>query len=33
MIFTNTNNNDVYVEEVELMIETLKQHKKDFRYN
>lgn len=32
MIYTNTNDNDVYVEEVELMIETLKQHDKDFRY-
>ncbi len=32
MIYTNTNDNDVYVEEVELMIETLKQHGKDFRY-
>ena len=32
MIYTNTNDNDVYVEEVELMIETLKQHAKDFRY-
>ena len=32
MIYTNTNDNDVYVEEVELMIETLKQHDKDFTY-
>lgn len=32
MIYTNTNDNDVYVEEVELMIETLKKHDKDFRY-
>ena len=32
MIYTNTNDNDVYVEEVELMIETLRQHGKDFRY-
>ncbi len=32
MIYTNTNDNDVYVEEVELMIEALKKHGKDFRY-
>ncbi|MDD2636361.1 MAG: prolyl oligopeptidase family serine peptidase [Bacteroidales bacterium] len=32
MIYTNTNDNDVYVEEVELMIETLKKHNKDFKY-
>ena len=32
MIYTNTNDNDVYVEEVKLMIETLKQNEKDFRY-
>lgn len=32
MIYTNTNDNDVYVEEVELMIETLKKHGKDFEY-
>lgn len=32
MIYTNTNDNDVYVEEVDLMIETLKQHDKDFKY-
>jgi len=32
MIYTNTNDNDVYVEEVKLMIETLKQHDKDFTY-
>lgn len=32
MIYTNTNDDDVYVEEVELMIETLKKHDKDFRY-
>lgn len=33
MIYTNTNDNDVYVEEVELMIETLKKYNKDFEYN
>ena len=32
MIYTNTNDNDVYVEEVKLMIETLKLHGKDFHY-
>ncbi len=32
MIYTNTNDNDVYVEEVELMIETLKRHDKEFEY-
>lgn len=32
MIHTNTNDNDVYVEEVELMIETLKKHGKEFEY-
>lgn len=32
MIYTNTNDNDVYVEEVELMIETLKKHDKKFEY-
>ena len=32
LIYTNTNDNDVYVEEVELMIETLKQHGKEFEY-
>lgn len=32
LIYTNTNDNDVYVEEVELMIETLKKHGKKFEY-
>lgn len=32
LIYTNTNDNDVYVEEVLLMIETLKQHQKEFEY-
>lgn len=32
MIYTNTNDNDVYVEEVELMIENLKKHEKNFEY-
>lgn len=32
MIYTNTNDNDVYVEEVELMIETLKGFNKEFEY-
>lgn len=32
MIYTNTNDNDVYVEEVILMIETLKKHNKEFEY-
>lgn len=32
LIYTNTNDNDVYVEEVELMIETLKKHGKEFEY-
>lgn len=32
MIYTNTNDNDVYVEEVELMIETLKSYDKEFEY-
>lgn len=32
LIYTNTNDNDVYVEEVELMIETLKKHDKQFEY-
>ena len=32
LIYTNTNDNDVYVEEVELMIETLKKHDKEFEY-
>lgn len=32
LIFTNTNDNDVYVEEVLLMIDTLKKHNKEFEY-
>lgn len=32
LIYTNTNDNDVYVEEVELMIETLKKENKTFEY-
>ncbi|MDI9604094.1 MAG: prolyl oligopeptidase family serine peptidase [Bacteroidota bacterium] len=32
LIYTNTNDNDVYVEEVELMINTLKKHDKEFEY-
>ncbi len=32
MIYTNTNDDDVYVEEVKLMIEALKKHKKKFEY-
>ena len=32
LIYTNTNDNDVYVEEVELMIETLKKHGRKFEY-
>lgn len=32
MIYTNTNDNDVYVEEVELMINKLKEYGKDFEY-
>jgi Dipeptidyl aminopeptidases/acylaminoacyl-peptidases len=32
MIHTNTNDNDVYVEEVKLMIETLGKHGKQFEY-
>lgn len=32
LIYTNTNDNDVYVEEVLLMIETLKKHGKEFEY-
>lgn len=32
LIYTNTNDNDVYVEEVQLMIDTLKKHGKDFEY-
>lgn len=32
LIYTNTNDNDVYVEEVELMINTLKKHGKEFEY-
>ena len=32
MIYTNTNDNDVYVEEVILMIETLKKHGKTFEH-
>ncbi len=33
LIYTNTNDNDVYVEEVQLMIETLKKYGKKFEYN
>ena len=32
MIYTNTNDNDVYVEEVLLMIDSLKTHGKEFEY-
>jgi dipeptidyl aminopeptidase/acylaminoacyl peptidase len=32
LIHTNTNDNDVYVEEVLLMIDSLKTHKKSFQY-
>lgn len=32
LIYTNTNDNDVYVEEVKLMIETLKIYDKKFEY-
>lgn len=32
LIYTNTNDNDVYVEEVQLMINTLKKHGKEFEY-
>lgn len=32
MIYTNTNDNDVYVEEVIAMIDSLKNHKKQFEY-
>lgn len=32
LIYTNTNDNDVYVEEVQLMIDTLKEHGKEFEY-
>ncbi|MGI6047559.1 MAG: alpha/beta hydrolase family protein [Petrimonas sp.] len=32
LIYTNTNDNDVYVEEVQLMIDTLKKHGKKFEY-
>lgn len=32
LIYTNTNDNDVYVEEVELMISTLKEQGKEFEY-
>lgn len=32
LIYTNTNDNDVYVEEVELMINTLKKYEKEFEY-
>ena len=32
LIHTNTNDNDVYVEEVKLMIDTLKKHEKEFEY-
>jgi len=32
LIYTNTNDNDVYVEEVKLMIETLKKEGKQFEY-
>ena len=32
LIYTNTNDNDVYVEEVLLMIDTLKKYNKEFKY-
>ena len=32
IIYTNSIDNDVYVEEVKLMIKTLKGHNKDFQY-
>ncbi len=32
MIYTNTNDDDVHVEEVLVMIDSLKHHKKDFKY-
>lgn len=32
MIYTNTNDNDVYVEEVQLMIDALKKERKQFKY-
>lgn len=32
MIYTNTNDNDVYVEEVLIMIDSLKHHRKNFEY-
>ncbi len=32
LIYTNTNDNDVYVEEVQLMIDTLRKHGKEFEY-
>ena len=32
LIYTNTNDNDVYVEEVKLMIDSLKAHNKKFEY-
>lgn len=32
LIYTNTNDNDVYVEEVQLMIDTLRKYGKEFKY-
>ena len=32
LIYTNTNDNDVCVEEVQLMIDALKKHEKNFEY-